>query len=126
MLVLYYIHIEKRKVVIKMKFTKEDYKQLEKFLDENKQLIEEKFPQFHSYKEWYKLLYKNACENAISDSTVRYVSDVFYLSNIYIRKVGDKEQKKRIIYTNENYKDSHILSAIRKYLKDNGLDFYNQ
>ena len=109
-----------------MKFTKEDYKQLEKFLDENKQLIEEKFPQFHSYKEWYKLLYKNACENAISDSTIRYVSDVFYLSNISIRKVEDKEQKKRIIYTNENYKDSHIWSAIRKYLKDNGLDFYNQ
>lgn len=131
MLVLYYIHIEKRKELIKMRFTAKDYEELKKALDRNKVQIEKRFPQFKSYKEWYKLVYDNACKTCVSDAKLRYVADVFWYSNIIIDRTeyrGYTSYRKcsYVIYTDENYNDAHIFSAIRKYLKDNGLDFYNQ
>ena len=104
-----------------MKMTTEDYNNLVKGFERLKPIAEKKFGSVEKY---YKTVWLNACKEGKNPKT-RYIWDCFWNARIYFGKVPMQEPYYNII-TDNNYKNNHLETAVKRYLKSKGFDYYDK
>ena len=106
---------------MKMKMTAEDYNALVAGFERLIPLAEK---QFGSVEKYYKTMWLHACKVS-KNPKLRYVWDCFWDAKINIGKYPLSEPYHNII-TDNDYNDNHIETAVKRYLKDKGFDYYNK
>lgn len=104
-----------------MKMTTEDYNNMVKGFDRLEPIAEK---QFGSVEKYYKAVWLHACKVG-KDPKVRYVWDCFWDARINISRWPMPEPYYNVITDNE-YKNCHIETAVKRYLKSKGFDYYNK
>lgn len=104
-----------------MKMTTEDYNAMVRGFERLIPIAEKRFGSIEKY---YKTVWLNACKVG-KDPKTRYVWDCFWNARIYFGKVSMPKPYYNIITDNE-YKNNHLETAIKLYLKSKGFDYYNK
>ena len=104
-----------------MKMTTEDYNNLVKGFE---RLIPIAEKQFGSIEKYYKAVWLHACKVS-KDPKVRYIWDCFWNAKIYFGKMPMQEPYYNVI-TDNDYKDCHLETAIKLYLKSKGYNYYDK
>ena len=80
--------------------------------------------EYGSLEKYYKAVWLYACEHS-KEPKVRYVWDCFWNARIYFGKVPMQAPYYNVI-TDNDYKDCHIETAVKRYLKSKGFDYYDK
>ena len=104
-----------------MKMTAADYDSMVEGFDRLIPLAEK---QFGSVEKYYKAVWLNACKVG-SDPKLRYVWDCFWNAKINISRYPMPKPYYNVITYND-YKDNHLETAIKLYLKSKGYDYYDK
>lgn len=105
-----------------MKMTTKDYNAMVEGFD---RLIPIAEKQFGSVEKYYKTVWLHACK--VSDyPKTRYIWDCFWNAKIYFGKNPMNNPVYYNIITDNDYKDSHLETAIKLYLKSKGYNYYDK
>lgn len=104
-----------------MKMTTEDYNAM---VEGFERLIPIAEKQFGSVEKYYKTVWLHACKVG-KDPKTRYVWDCFWNAKINISRYPLQAPYYNVI-TDNDYIDCHIETAVKRYLKSKGFDYYNK
>ena len=104
-----------------MKMTTADYNAMVAGFERLIPIAEKKFGSIEKY---YKTVWLNACKMG-KVPKVRYIWDCFWNAKIYFGKMPMQEPYYNVI-TDNDYKNCHLETAIKRYLKSNGFDYYDK
>lgn len=105
-----------------MKMTTEDYNAM---VEGFERLIPIAEKQFGSVEKYYKTVWLNACKVSKAPK-VRYIWDCFWNARIYFGKAPMHNPYYYTVITDNDYKDCHLETAIKLYLKSKGYDYYDK
>lgn len=80
--------------------------------------------EYGSLDKYYKAVWLRACKVS-RDPKTRYVWDCFWNARIYFGKVPMQAPYYNVI-TDNDYKDCHLETAVKRYLKSKGFDYYDK
>lgn len=104
-----------------MKMTTEDYNNMVKGFARLEPIATKKYGSLEKY---YQAVWQYACKVG-KVPKVRYVWDCFWNARIYFGKMPMQAPYYNVITDNE-YNDSHLATAVKRYLKSKGFDYYNK
>ena len=104
-----------------MKMTTADYNAMVKGFERLNPIAEK---QFGSVEKYYKTVWLNACKVSKEPKT-RYVWDCFWNAKINISRYPLPKPYYNVI-TDNDYKDCHLETAIKLYLKSKGYNYYDK
>ena len=104
-----------------MKMSEKDYNSMVKGFE---RLIPIAIKEYGSLEEYYKALWSYACEHS-KEPKMRYVWLCFQIAKIHFGKWPLSKPFYNVI-TDNDYKDYHIETAIKRYLKSKGFDYYDK
>ena len=104
-----------------MKMTTKDYNAM---VEGFERLIPIAEKQFGSLEKYYKTVWLNACKMG-KVPKVRYIWDCFWNAKIYFGRFPMPKPYYNII-TDNNYKNNHLETAVKRYLKSKGFDYYDK
>ena len=104
-----------------MKMTTADYNAMVEGFDRLEPIAEKKFGSVEKY---YKTVWLNACKVS-KDPKKRYVWDCFWNAKINISRYPMPKPYYNVI-TDNDYKGCHLETAVKRYLKSKGFDYYDK
>ena len=104
-----------------MKMTAADYGSMVEGFERLTPLAEK---QFGSVEKYYKAVWLHACKVG-KDPEGRYVWDCFWNAKIHFGKYPLSKPYYNVI-TDNDYKDCHLETAVKRYLKAKGFDYYDK
>lgn len=104
-----------------MKMSVADYNNMVKGFE---RLIPIAEKQFGSVEKYYKTVWLNACKVS-KNPKVRYVWLSFQIAKIHFGKYPLSKPYYNVI-TDNDYNDSHIETAVKRYLKSKGFNYYDK
>ena len=105
-----------------MKMTTEDYNNLVKGFERLNPIAEK---QFGSVEKYYKTVWLHACKVS-KEPKVRYIWDCFWNAKIYFGKNPMNNPACYNVITDNDYKDCHLETAIKLYLKSKRYNYYDK
>lgn len=104
-----------------MKMTTEDYNAMVEGFERLNPIAEK---QFGSVEKYYKTVWLNACKVGKNPKT-RYVWDCFWSAVIHFGAYPLSKPYYNVI-TDNDYKDCHIETAVKRYLRSKGYNYYDK
>ena len=105
-----------------MKMTTEDYNAMVEGFERLNPIAEKRFGSVEKY---YKIVWLNACKEG-KDPKTRYVWDCFWNARIFFVTSPMHNPYYYSVITDNDYKDYHIESAVKRYLKSKGYNYYDK
>lgn len=105
-----------------MKMTTEDYNAMVEGFERLEPIA---IKEYGSLDKYYKAVWLHACKVGKAPK-VRYIWDCFWNAKIYIGKNPMNNPVYYNIITDNDYKDSHLETAIKLYLKSKGFNYYDK
>ena len=105
-----------------MKMTTADYNNLVKGFERLNPIA---IKEYGSLDKYYKAVWLYACEHS-KDPKTRYVWDCFWNARIFFAKSPMHNPYYYTVITDNEYKDCHLETAIKLYLKSKGYNYYDK
>ena len=104
-----------------MKMTTEDYSAMVTGFDRLEPIA---IKEYGSIEKYYKAVWLYACEHS-KEPKMRYVWLCFQIAKIHFGKYTLSKPYYNVI-TDNDYNDCHIETAVKRYLKSKGFDYYDK
>ena len=104
-----------------MKMTTADYNSMVKGFDRLEPIA---IKEYGSLEKYYKAVWLYACEHSKVPKG-RYVWLCYQMAKIHFGKYPLSQPYYNVI-TDNDYEDSHLETAIKRYLKSKGFDYYDK
>ena len=104
-----------------MKMTTKDYNAMVEGFERLEPIAIKEYGGLDKY---YKAVWLHACKVS-KDPKGRYIWDCFWIAKIHFGKYPLSKPYYNVI-TDNDYKDSHLETAVKRYLKSKGYNYYDK